>query len=87
MRRNSLINAKMTATQPIHDDDKDDLIKGKADMKDLLAIGEMKSNKFDTEILMRCVDIQHKQILQIVVLITEGMKTQIKNAKESESSI
>ena len=38
----------------------DDLLMQKADVKDLLALGEIKSNKFDTNFLMKCVDIQHK---------------------------
>jgi hypothetical protein len=38
----------------------DDLLTQKADLKDLLALGEIKSNKFDTNFLMKCVDIQHK---------------------------
>ena len=51
------------ATMSVNDQDDDDPhLKAKADVKDLLALNEIKSNKFDTEVLMRCVDVQHKQI-------------------------
>jgi len=49
----------------------------KAVIKDLLALGEIKSNKFDTNFLMKCVDIQHKQITHIVVLLVEAVKTML----------
>lgn len=51
------------------------------------ALNELKSNKFDTEVLMRCVDIQHKQITHLSVLLTESLKTIIKQSKESKTSI
>lgn len=35
----------------------DELLTHKADMKDLQALSEIKSNKFDTDFLMKCVDI------------------------------
>ena len=42
---------------PENADSEDEAMKKKADVKDLMALNEIKSNKFDTEILMRCVDI------------------------------
>lgn len=42
-------------------------------MADLLAINDLKTNKFDTENLMKCIDIQHKQIMMIIILLNECM--------------
>jgi len=64
-----------SATRPVAIND--DLLTQKADLKDLLALGEIKSNKFDTNFLMKCVDIQHKQITHIVVLLVEAVKTMV----------
>jgi hypothetical protein len=64
-----------SATRPVAMND--DLLMQKADMKDLLALSEIKSNKFDTNFLMKCVDIQHKQITHIVVLLVEAVKTML----------
>lgn len=68
-------------------DENDEVWKNKADMKDLLAMNELKTNKFDTEILMRCVDVQHKHISHIAVLFNEISKTLISTKKESEAAI
>jgi len=64
-----------SVTRPVANND--DLLMQKADIKDLLALGEIKSNKFDTNFLMKCVDIQHKQITHIVVLLVEAVKTML----------
>jgi len=71
------VNLHHIKTSPVDEEEKDEALKGKADIKDLMAMNEMKSNKFDMEILMRCIDIQHKQITHLVVLFTESMKTLI----------
>lgn len=71
------MNLHHIKTSPVDEEEKDEALKGKADIKDLMAMNEMKSNKFDMEILMRCIDIQHKQITHLVVLFTESMKTLI----------
>jgi hypothetical protein len=67
--------------------EEDEAMRQKADIKDVMALNDIKSNKFDTEILMRCVDIQHKQISHVCVLLNECMKTLIKQHKESKMSI
>jgi hypothetical protein len=36
------------------------LLDQKADISDLIALNDLKSNKFDTEKLMQCIDIEHK---------------------------
>ena len=36
------------------------VIDQKADISDLVALNDMKTNKVDTEMLMNCVDILHK---------------------------
>ena len=35
------------------------VLEHKADLKDLIKLGELKSNKFDTDILLKCVEVQH----------------------------
>ena len=55
----------------------DNRLNQKADLKDLQALSEIKSNKFDTDFLMRCVDIQHKQITHVAVLLVEAVKTML----------
>jgi hypothetical protein len=62
----------------------DNLIHGKADIKDLALLNDMKTNKVDTEQIMRCVDIQHYQIQNLVILFVECLKTLIKEHKESK---
>lgn len=41
---------------------------------DLGAIIELKSNKTDTDLIMKCVDIMHKQITHVIVLVVELIK-------------
>ena len=68
-------------------DEENEAWKHKADRKDLIALNEIKSNKHDVEQLMRCIDIQHKQISHLVVLFYEVQKTLISQKKESDVSI
>ena len=35
------------------------VLEQKADLKDLIKLGELKSNKFDTDLLLKCVEVQH----------------------------
>ena len=35
------------------------VLEHKADLKDLIKLGELKTNKFDTDILLKCVEVQH----------------------------
>ena len=39
-----------------------DMINKKADVKDLIKMGQLKSNKFDTDLLLKCAEVQHDQI-------------------------
>ena len=52
-----------------------EILRQKADIKDLIKLGEIKSNKFDTEFLQKCADVQHDQIQHIIVLLLEILKT------------
>ena len=36
-----------------------DMLRSKADVKDLIKMGELKSNKFDTDLLLKCAEVQH----------------------------
>ena len=55
--------------------------------KDLVALNDAKTNKSDTEILMKSIDVQQKQISQFIVLFVEQLKTLIKSQKETKVSI
>ena len=46
----------------------------KADKWEVEAMAEAKSNKADTELLMRDVDIMHKQMTHVAVLLIEIFK-------------
>lgn len=50
-------------------------------------MNDIKSNKKDVEDCMRCIDIQHKQIQHIIVILVEFIKTSLSNAKESQVSV
>lgn len=41
------------------------------------ALYDIKSNKVDTEQTMRCVDIIHKQVIHLIMLIIEMGKTNV----------
>jgi len=60
------------------------MLKDKADKADLNHLLDIKSNKVDTESNMRSIDIIHKQVTHIIVLLVEFLKTNITSAKESE---
>lgn len=47
---------------------------GKADRTELEAVIEQKSNKIDTDLVMKGLDIVHKQITHVVVLLIEVVK-------------
>ena len=59
----------------------------KADKIDLKNLHDIKSNKVDTEQNMRSIDILHKQITHIIVLLIELLKTNVTQQKESQVSI
>ena len=50
-------------------------------------MNDIKSNKKDLEDCMRCIDIMHKQIQHIIVILVEFIKTSLSNAKESQVSV
>lgn len=47
------------------------VLEHKADLKDLIKLGELKSNKFDTDLLLKCVEVQHSQIQHLAVILIE----------------
>lgn len=71
------------STQLLYDNDH---LSQKADVKELLALNEIKINRFDTEALMRCFDIQHKQITHLIVLFVEAIETVINNKKRARQA-
>ena len=53
------------------------MLRGKANMSDLKHLMDVKSNKYDTEQNMRSIDILHKQVTHVIVLLIELLKTSI----------
>ena len=47
---------------------------GKVDKVELEAVINMKSNKHDTDVAMKGIDILHKQVTHLVVLVVELVK-------------
>jgi hypothetical protein len=50
-------------------------------------MGELKSNKFDTDLLLKCAEVQHDQMKHIAVIVNEAVKTLINTQKQSELEI
>jgi len=59
----------------------------KADNREIQKLQDIKTNKEDTEMSMRNIDILHKQVTHIIVLLTELVKTNLQQKKESFASI
>ena len=49
-------------------------------------IKEMKTNKYDSDMQMKCVDIMHKQVTHMAVLLIEIIKQGIIQKTENETS-
>ena len=47
----------------------------------------MYSNKVDTELDQRCIDVLHRQVTHIIVLLVEFLKTNVQEKKESHANI
>lgn len=73
--------AKLSSVAPAlnarNPDEIHNMIKNKADISDLQHMMDVKSNKIDMENNMRCVDILHRQIEHVVVLMVELIKTNL----------
>lgn len=63
----------------------DDALRKKADMKDLVALSDMKSNKVDTEMLLQCVKIQHQQISHVGVILAECLRSMLTGKMETKA--
>lgn len=61
--------------------------KVKSELQDSIALNDIKSNKFYTDILMRCVDIQHKHLKHLAILLTETIKSLIKTSKDRDAKL
>lgn len=74
-------NNKMTKMEKVQSELKvqEEFLKQKADLKDLKKLAEIKSNKFDTEFLMQCMDLTHKQLTHLTCLLIETMKTLVED--------
>jgi hypothetical protein len=57
----------------------------KADKNELVELNSLKSNKIDTEIALRWIDIMHKQLKHMLVLIIEKMRLEIDKKQHQES--
>ena len=61
-----------------------EIIKSKANNEELLTLKEGKTNKSDSALMMRCIDIMHRQISHIIILVLELIKQGISNKIESQ---
>eukprot|EP00347_Sterkiella_histriomuscorum_P005859 403355004 len=52
-------------------------LQNKADRAELLQISNLKSNKQDTEISLRWIDVIHRQLKQLAILVTEFLKLDV----------
>ena len=50
------------------------ILNSKANQRDIDLIKEMKTNKYDSDMQMKCVDIMHKQVTHMAVLLIEIIK-------------
>lgn len=62
------------------------LLKNKAAADDVRRLHEEKTNKVDTESQMRYLEILHKMMSCMAVLVCEGARQRIKNKNETEAS-
>ncbi len=53
------------------------MLMSKVDKAELEAVIDMKSNKSDTDLAMKGIDILHKQVSHLIVLLVEGVKSLI----------
>ena len=62
------------------------MMSGKVDRDELTALYDLKSNKLDTEMTMKSVDIVHKQIKHLVVILVEIMRLSVTAQSETKQS-
>lgn len=62
------------------------LLGSKADKSDVNELQNAKSNKVDTELALKWIEIVHKQLKQTAILITEIMKLEMKKANSKDGS-
>ena len=60
------------------------MMSGKVDRDELTALYDLKSNKLDTEMTMKSVDIVHKQIKHLVVILVEIMRLSVTAQSETK---
>ena len=56
----------------------------KVDKTELEQMDNNKSNKSDTQLTLKAIELLHKQVMHVVVLLIEVIKTMIPNAQENE---
>ena len=56
----------------------------KANSQEVSQLNERKTNKEDSEMMMRSLDIMHKQLTEFSVLFVELIKHGVRSGKESE---
>ena len=62
-----------------------EMLNSKASIIDLNQLKQEKTNKIDTDMQMRSIDIMHKQILQVSTVLLELIKQSVTTKKESET--
>jgi len=75
--------------KPENNEARESLIKvlnSKAAQSEVEMLKEHKTNKHDTDMQMKCLDIMHRQVTHMVVLIIEILKQGIVTKTESETT-
>jgi hypothetical protein len=58
----------------------------KVDRSELEALNDLKSNKNDTDLAMKGIDILHNQVLHIIVIVIEFVKASLATASDNEKA-
>lgn len=85
--RNELI-MKNSAANAIKMEDIEDIISTKVERSELVSLLDIKSNKVDTQTNMQAIDIIHKQIKHLTVLLIEILRKEaMKHIKTQEAEV
>ena len=77
---------KNSAANSVNIDDVSDMISTKVERSELVSLLDIKSNKVDTQTNMQAIDILHKQIKHLTVLLIEILRKEVmKHIKTQEA--
>ena len=79
---------KNSAANAIKMEDIEDIISTKVERSELVSLLDIKSNKVDTQTNMQAIDIIHKQIKHLTVLLIEILRKEaMKHIKTQEAEV